>query len=417
MNISKKPSLPEPIKVFCNGVSPSVCKKRNCKKIELEYRNNGKADRNVTIELNPFIRSVWFIPERIRDLVEICSYVFCADRYFRRGDANSLEYHSWSRNFEYFIKVRDFEFWNDKEIRDNLSEILLWITGDRKYDFNFFPGHETGKSGLFDDEKYRNNKKGKVRVALFSGGLDSLSGAINLLEKYDEPVWMVSHRSGNPSTERTQKKLIDALNQKYLNRINYTVFKCHLHKSRAPEETQRTRAILYLSIAFATAFSLNQNSLYVFENGLTGINFYKRGAMINARASRTAHPKTIRMMESLLSKISGNKFTIESPFAFKTKTDIIELIKDFDKLDLINSSVSCSRTYQKLGNATHCGKCSQCIDRRFAVYAAEADSKDEGGIYSFDFLNEKIDNGELRTQIIDYLRQAQDFYDSNIDYL
>ena len=163
------------------------------------------------------------------------------------------------------------------------------------------------------------------------------------------------------------------------------------------------------------AYALKRKEFYLYENGVTALNFSKRGGMLNARASRTAHPKTIRLLQKLLSIVADTQFEIKTPFAFKTKTEVVQVLKNHEQLDLINSSVSCSRTFNKLGLSTHCGQCSQCIDRRFAAYAADCDSADEGGIYAFDFIHDRINNGELRIGIIDFLRQARYFLHSNID--
>jgi len=167
-------------------------------------------------------------------------------------------------------------------------------------------------------------------------------------------------------------------------------------------------------MAFAMATALKQSAFYLYENGITALNFSKRGAMLNARNSRTAHPKTIRLLRALLCLIAEKDFEIRTPFAFKTKTEVVHILKE-KRSDLIKSAVSCSKTYKELGCATHCGQCSQCIDRRFAVFAAECDSFDEG-IYASDFINQAIEDVEEKTGLIDYLRQARQFMRSNPDH-
>jgi len=405
-----------PTQFFCNGVSESKSEERRSKKISLEYRENQQTPQNMKLQLSNFIRSVFHLPSRILDLLEIAAYVFCADRHVRRGSRNAVEYHSWSRELEYFIKVRDYSFWSSDEVRQLLAQSLIWMTGDRSHSFNFFPGHKTNKAGCFDSKEFSPNQHGVPRIVLFSGGLDSLAGLVDLLEISPESVWPISHKSANPGTIRTQRQLIKALESRYPGRVNYRILECHLHKFRAPEESQRTRAFLYCSMALALAIALNQRSFYVYENGITALNFSKRGGMFNARASRTVHPKTIRMLQRLFCLVTDHEFRIETPFAFKTKTEVIQVLKNYSKLDLINSTVSCSKVFKELGQATHCGQCSQCIDRRFAAYAAECDSEDEGGIYAFDFIHESIEDGETRTGIIDFLRQARKYLRSNLDH-
>ena len=105
----------------------------------------------------------------------------------------------------------------------------------------------------------------------------------------------------------TQDQLIKALHERYPNRIKYYKFGCRLHGVRAREETQRTRAFLYTSIAYALAHALSQGKIFVYENGITSINFPRQENQINARASRTTHPRTMILLENLFSKLINRK--------------------------------------------------------------------------------------------------------------
>ena len=61
---------------------------------------------------------------------------------------------------------------------------------------------------------------------------------------------------------------------------------------------------------------------------------------------------------------------ITAPYYLKTKEDIVGIFKDVKRLDLLRSAVSCSSTRTKSSMIAHCGCCSQCIDRRLAIFAA-----------------------------------------------
>ena len=252
-------------------------------------------------------------------------------------------------------------------------------------------------------------------IALFSGGLDSLAGTIGYLEQTNDHICLVSHQS-QPGTIRTQDRLINALQAQYLNRISHYKFRCNLKGKRAIEETQRTRAFLYTSIAYAIAQTLDQDNFLVYENGITSINFARREDLSNARASRTTHPQTIARLQEVFALVRGQPIRIKLPFLWKTKADIVNDIKTGPHPELMPSSVSCSKTFQNLGNATHCGGCSQCIDRRFAAYAAKADDLDESGIYAKDIVAKSITDGEVKTTAVDYVRQARRFATWNIDH-
>ena len=70
--------------------------------------------------------------------------------------------------------------------------------------------------------------------------------------------------------------------------------------------------------------------------------------------------------------------------------------------NVIKSAVSCSAGRNKT-DEPHCGICSQCIDRRFAVYSAGLDEYDAE--YASDFVRH-IPNDESKNRIYNTLRMA-----------
>lgn len=369
----------------------------------------------VNIGLPDFVRDVYHLPDRVLDLLELAANVYCADRLVRRGAKNALEYHAWARSFHFFVRVRDYQFWQQSSVSDALSHALQFMTGDREYRFTFQSGHSTPRTGLFDTEQFQLDPSGDLSVILFSGGLDSLAGTIQRLNDTDERVCLVSHQS-QPGTKKTQDHLFDALSGRYPRRLSHYRFRCHLRGVRAAEETQRTRTFLYTSIACAIAQAFGQDHIFVYENGITSMNFARREDLSNARATRTTHPQTIYFLGELFSLVLERSMKIESPFLWRTKTDVMEYLKNGPYPELVPSAVSCSRTFQNLGQATHCGGCSQCIDRRVAAYAAKADDLDEAGIYAADIIAKTITSVEAKTTAVDYLRQARSFATWNVDH-
>lgn len=398
--------------ILCNGAKLSKTISKNKQDVvQLEYNPNSPGI-NVNIPLPSFVDSVFHLPERVKDLLEIAAYVFSADRKIKRGTTNSVEYQSWSRNLRFIIKVRDHKFWNQDVVKDLLAETLKFMTGDGSYSFEFINGYKTGKSSFFDDEKFAITPSVPTRVILFSGGLDSLAGVIHAVENTQNNICLISHIS-QPGILTTQKGLLNVLERDYPGRCKHYKFKCNLKGDIAREETQRTRSFLYSSIAYAISVAHSQDNLYFYENGVTSINFKKRGDLLNARASRTTHPKVIGLLTDLLSKIHSSPFKIEHPFLFNTKTDILKVLAKYNKENYINSSVSCSATRMKSQNATHCGGCSQCVDRRFAAFSAELEEHDGTAIYDLDFINEYVIDRKKKTTIMDFVRLARDFKKMN----
>lgn len=398
--------------VACNGVKLKK-NKDNAHYLELEYHQG--RNKNVNIDLIDFGTSVYKLSKRVKDLLEIAGYLFAADRESSRGKPDNVEYHSWSRSFHIHIKVRDYKFWNNEKVKQLLEDILCFITGDKNYKFTFYKGEPDFPTNLFDNEKFKLDTKISISIILFSGGLDSLAGTIERLETTKDEICLVSHQSGQPSVKQTQHKLFDAIAKLYPNRCKHYKFHCGLSHTNSIDETQRTRSFLFTAMAFAIANTYKQDRVYVYENGITSLNFAKTQDMMNGRASRTTHPKTLFLLENLFKKIAGKEFKIENPYLLKTKTDVIKIIKKYKKLKLLDSAVSCSSTRNRPENHTHCGICSQCIDRRFAVYSAETEKNDENGIYNFNFLIEDLEDPIVIKSLNDYLRLAQSFAEENED--
>lgn len=396
--------------VFANGATgpPS-----STKALRLHYID-GQRNQRLRISLPQFVQDVYHLTPRILDLLEIASYVFAADRSISRGAKDALEYHAWSRLIDFHIRVRDYEFWNQSNIKIALSNTLTFMTGDADYTFNFEPGHSTPPTGLFDQPGFSIDLEEKeVEITLFSGGLDSLCGALDLLESGDHKVVLVSHQSQSGTT-RTQRALAKALCDRYPKRVFHYSFGCTLRGERAREETQRTRSFLYSSIAYAIASAYHQDKICVHENGVTSINLRRREDLANARASRTTHPQAMGKMANLLSLISEKEFKIHMPYMFKTKAEILAKLKCFSP-ELISSSVSCTKTFNVEGEATHCGRCYQCIDRRIAAYAVGAEGEDHRGLYTCDMIIDPIDDYEAKITTLDYIRQAISFSHDSVD--
>jgi len=399
--------------VLCNGAPRSTIRRKinEPEPLQLDYRN----DHRVRLRLPDFIRSVGTIPDRALDLLELAAYVFAADRLTPRGKSDALILDSWSRTFHFAVKVRDINFWSAPATRAKLSELLEFISGDRQYKFEFVGGHSTQPTHLFDDEGFLLEPDKPHHVMLFSGGLDSLAGAVEQLSTTTDVVCLISHQSGQPSTVMTQDRLVAALSQKYPGRVKHYRFSTGLTSGRAVSETQRTRTFVYGSIAYALAAGLAQNHVTFYENGITSLNFPRRQDLINSRASRTTHPRTMALLGKLLSHVAGKPIVVSNAYRWKTKADVLQVIKDSDAQNLIPSAVTCGKTSMSRGDHTHCGGCFQCIDRRFSASASGLSEVDHVGLYTFDFLSEAITDPQIRTAIIDYARLGLRFRENSID--
>ena len=297
----------------------------------------GEIKANVKIDLMNFVADPAALSKRIIDLLYIAAYVFCADRAVFRGDRKNIENKSWGRSFELHIPVFDYDFWNASKVKELLNGALTFMTGDRRYDFIFQKAtgepfeDENIQMGLFGNGMLSLSKDENTDIMLFSGGLDSLAGAIERLNEYPERrLCFVSHKS-NTVTTHTQKQLIDYLNNKYQANIVSYGFACHnTNANKSVEETQRTRMFLFSAIAFALCTCHDKKEFYVYENGMTSINLPKQGDVFNARASRTTHPKTMGLLRTFYKSFNYNSdFDIITPYYDKTKNYVVSLFEKY----------------------------------------------------------------------------------------
>lgn len=294
------------------------------------------------------------------------------------------------------------------------------MTGDREFVFHFVKAtyrplkDEQYQTNLFSGEEFNLRFGKNTDVILFSGGLDSLAGAIERLNIYpDRQLCLINHMSNN-RTIRTQHSLAKILQEKYPGRVYPYTFECRFRKLKSRDETQRTRMFLFSAIAFSICLLYSKKELYIYENGVTSLNLSKQTDVVNARASRTTHPKVIGLLQKFYGLLSPS-FLIKTPYYNRTKEDIVNIFKLYNEETLIQSSVSCSATRDKHEEFPHCGCCSQCIDRRFAVYAAGLQDLDY--TYSLDIVEDEL-NEETRQRISATIYFAENgIGDSKYDFL
>ena len=90
---------PLPNVVVCNGAhytTPIPSGGIATGPLFLDYRQVDGTAPNINILLPKFVQSLYFLPDRLLDLLEIAAYVYCADRYVNRGGKDDLEYHAWA---------------------------------------------------------------------------------------------------------------------------------------------------------------------------------------------------------------------------------------------------------------------------------------------------------------------------------
>lgn len=389
--------------ILCGGVpAPRRANPDSIVRLDL-----GGDEPNVDLEIdNIRSRLSSAVPDILTDLIEIASYVYCADQAITRGGEGVLTFGAqWRRDFVFHIPVRNPKLWSSPSILHVLQRTLAILSEDN-YEFHFVqrvnavPLQQYLPLGDGASSTHPLNE-----VLLFSGGLDSLGGAVQEAVIGKQRVALVSHRS-NPKVFSRQKGLVSGLRTHCEHAPIHVPVWVHQSGAEGREYTQRSRTFLYASLGAAVARVFGLNRIRFYENGVVSLNLPISEQVVGARATRTTHPQVLDGFANLFSLLVGETFTVENPFLWMTKTEVVNLIGDAGCGDLISQSVSCTHTREQTTEKPHCGRCSQCISRKFATLASRYGNHDPGSLYHLDLLTDARTPEKDRTLVESFIRTA-----------
>jgi 7-cyano-7-deazaguanine synthase in queuosine biosynthesis len=330
-----------------------------------------------TIQYRGALRGNLRIPAGALDLLKVAAAVYCADRLTIRPP-------TWTRSIAMSLAVREPETWN--AVKDDLSEVLSFLSGDR-WQLEVRPSSEpiavpSQLSAPVD------------AVCLFSGGLDSFTGALDLLAQGNR-VCLVGHHGAGQGNQ-VQQGLWSALARRYPKQC---VLRQFFLQPAAPktgqrrplpsprEPSQRSRSLLFLAAGLTVAAGYGpQVPLCIPENGFIGINVPLTGARAGSLSTRTTHPHFI---ESFSRCIQGLGLTnqIVNPFRTMTKGEILGACQDQETLRrLADQTLSCAHPETARWareEQTNCGYCFPCLIRRASMYQV---GLDQPASYTYDVL-------------------------------
>jgi DNA-binding response OmpR family regulator len=339
------------------------------------------------------------LPEVAADLLEIAAYVYAADQMVSRGGLKEFEYgERWCRHFRFEIPVRRPEVWRRQEVVTTLADTLSFLA-DEVYEFGFTRHQNPSALGgyLFHDAAPEETE-GIQEVIPFSGGLDSLGGAVLEVLQGRRRVALVSHRPVSKVYARQRdlaKALADRVAEARLKPL-HVALEVNKGKGLNRDFTQRCRSFLYATIAALVARAIGLPRVRFCENGVISLNLPISLQVIGGRASRTTHPQTLAGFARLFSALFECEFSVENPFLWKTKADILREIQAAGHGELCAMTSSCTHTIEATLEHTHCGRCSQCVDRRLNALAAQLSrQEDPPERYASDVLTGPRDGAEL----------------------
>jgi hypothetical protein len=301
------------------------------------------------------------------DLLMLSSAIYAADKRLCRAE---ISQDGWTREIDVHLPVSQPVVWNP--LRTQLEKMLGFLTGDFWRLF-FRP--------LMDDLKEVAEFTGQLEdptptdLCLFSGGLDSFIGAMDLLEQGRNPL-LISH-SWVATDSSHQNDCLIALREHYgddrirqvRSRIGFGEQDIKITKEG--ETTERSRSFLFFSVTAAAASGLRcEVPSTVPENGLISLNIPLDPLRLGAFSTRTTHPYFMARFNEILTA-TRVPTRLENPCRHKTKGEMVTECRNQPLLRAtVANTISCSSASKARwqGKAPgHCGHCVPCLIRRAAL--------------------------------------------------
>lgn len=346
-------------------------------------------DHGIGHALNDLARLGVYPSEIGIDILILAAHVHAADtRISRKSESQD----GWTREIRLVVPVSDPERWT--AVAPIFVRMLNFLTGDRW-------------SLAFRARPRRFTRVAPARparlfgppfdyLALFSGGLDSLIGAIDALEGGRTPL-LIS-QAGEGAVSKAQSRIFDALQSHYRGRAFdrlrlWMAFpKGFVHNS-AGEDTTRGRSFLFFALGVFAGSGLDTPfTLKVPENGLIAVNVPLDPLRLGALSTRTTHPFYIARWNVALQELGLNGH-IKNPYWDKTKGEMVAACSNGTLLrQLIPSSFSCASPtkgrWQGI-STQHCGYCLPCLIRRAALVTGLRPDSDPT-VYTIDNLTDRV---------------------------
>jgi hypothetical protein len=318
------------------------------------------------------------------DLLLLAATVTAADTRISRATESQ---DSWTREMDVYLPVHNLSVWTD--VLPLVERTLDFLTGDR-WRILVRSRHKEYRKLVMPPEDLETPSYSAV--CLFSGGLDSFTGAIDLLARGENPL-LVSHywdlsTSSQEACARALETVYGPVEPRHIRaRVG---FPDDLVKGSEPEKTTRGRSFLFFAMAALAASGLDGTpTIYVPENGLISLNVPLDPLRIGAWSTRTTHPFYMARWQELLTALEIQA-SIQNPYRFMTKGEMLSGCGNKALLKRhLEGTISCSSVAKArwLGlSMRHCGSCVPCLIRRAAIGSA---FKNDPTTYTLDDLSSR----------------------------
>ena len=334
------------------------------------------------------------LPSRMADLLDVAMAVYAADR---RSPRDFKKARTGQRRIHVRLAVREPEVWAGVDLSDQLKELLYWLSEDT-WSFEFVR-RESGPSPA-ESVRYLMPwpTERPAEVSLFSGGLDSLAGlASRVTGALNRSLVLVSGHT-NGRLQHQQMEQVRGIGAAWCDpglwsgqvpEIRHVAVPFGIHKPEGhhEEKSQRTRALVFLTLGVAVALQANADTLWVYENGVGALNLPLNETQLGVDNYRGVHPISLMKAKKLFEQALEQRIDIGNPFLFTTKAEMCAALQPAGLAHVVRETVSCDGFAQRVANRSQCGYCTSCILRRQSLYASGLGDYDLTDGYRHDVSN------------------------------
>lgn len=334
--------------------------------IRIELPNGSCLNTSAKMQLYPLDFLACKSPDVAFGMLYLSAIVYAVDRSVNRA-VYSID--GWSREFDVDILLPEYERF--RAIEKSINAMLSFLTGD------YWNCHFVGDAAVTHiNYKPSTYLDGITQVNLFSGGMDSLIGAIDYMTSHPKgKLFLASHYDGymhGPLED--QRRLIQLFKAKYDHKFCLLPGKksaVNIEPDLSAELSCRSRSLMFLSIALVVA-SYADCRIVVPENGSVSLNYPLSRSRRASCSTRTTHPLFLRMFRDIIAKL-GLRQGVINPYEKMTKGEMVRSCADKNYLlRIVASSNSCGKRSKHQYNyddrkASHCGRCMPCMYRKAAL--------------------------------------------------
>lgn len=389
------------------AISPREATAKEFAKVTLSAADGSSSQ--LDIDFTKLLRRTGQPSSTALDFLFFAAVVYGIDKLVPRRSAQD----HWTRELQVTIPVKEPDKWT--ELCPIIDDCVGFLTGDQ-WSISF-----SQQAHSLIRRKRRKRPPRRVPLVrgdaacLFSGGLDSLVGAIDWLDVHpDKSLVAVGHHDPSVAGPLSdQKRVLAHLRQDYSARLSSVLIGVGQNPSGS-EITFRSRSLLFISLGLWVANGLGEGApLLIPENGTIAVNVELTPSRRGSCSTRTAHPYYLNQLQTVFNGLEL-PHSLENPLLPKTKGEVVEQCRNATLLQQAAlDSVSCAKRGHKRTwdnrQAKGCGRCMPCIYRRAALHRIGLDQE----VYGVDVSQGGVDVGDSGSEAADDFRACLSFLNRN----